>query len=283
MGLIVSTEELADRLGEPRLVVADVRWNPAPPPSGAEQFAAGHVPGAAYLDLDDDLSDRSDLSLGRHPLPTPTEFVENLARVGIGRGSFVVCCDDMCGAIAARLWWMLRHWLGHEDVAVLDGGLGPWRAEGRKIETGESAALDRASDPIAGDVRDVAVTLAGAKKHLAGGGVLLDARSPERYRGEAEPLDAKAGHIPGATNRWLESNLVRSATDDAVAVFKGSAELRRELEPYEAADVASSCGSGVTACHTILAFELAGLPAPKLYVGSWSEWLQHEPGAVGDA
>ena len=282
MGLIITTDELADRLGEPGLVVADVRWNPSPPPSGADQFAAGHVPGAVYLDLDDDLSDRGDLSLGRHPLPTAEEFVERLARAGIGRGSSVVCCDEMCGALASRLWWMLRHWLGHEDVALLDGGLGKWRSEGREIETGVSAVRETAGDPIAAEIRDAALDLSGAKLHLAGGGVMLDARSPERYRGAVEPLDTKAGHIPGATNRWLEGNLVRSAGDEPVGVFKGSAALRRELAEFEGADVASSCGSGVTGCHNILAFELAGLAVPRLYVGSWSEWLQHEPGATGD-
>lgn len=272
MNPIVSTPWLAERLDHSDVVPVDVRWNPKASGAGREAFEAGRIPGAVRLDLDDDLSDRSDLSKGRHPLPDPKAFANRLAKVGIGRATTVVAYDNMSGAIGARLWWMLR-WIGHERSAVLDGGIEKWMEEGHSLETGPEGAVEPNTDPIvpkpdSNMVIEKKALIAALESH---GVALLDARDPKRYRGEFEPIDMHAGHIPGAINAPYSDNL----TDDATPVFRSPTELRmvyEELNLPSGAPVACSCGSGVTACHDILAMTIAGFDMPKLYVGSWSEW-----------
>lgn len=273
---LISAGELRERLGDPTLVVADVRWAASPPPTCRELFASGHVPGAVYLDLDDDLSDRSDPMRGRHPLPDPVVFVGRLAALGIGRGSEVVCCDDAGGAIAGRLYWMLRHWLGHEKTRLLDGGLDAWRMSGGAIETGAmnpGAALE----PIATETRAGSwVEMDEVRAHVERGGVLVDARNPMRYAGEFETIDPVGGHIPGAVNAFHQENLVTPPGGTRAPVFRSAEELRGRLGALtNGYGTVVSCGSGVTACVHVVAFDVAGLPAPALYVGSWSEWCRN--------
>ncbi len=268
---LVTTEWLAPRLGDPRLVVADVRWDMADPKGGRAAYEAGHIPGAVFLDLDTQLADRSDLRRGRHPLPDPLRFVKILAEVGIGKGKSVIAYDGGGGEIAARLWWMLR-WIGHDDVAVLDGSLNKWVAEERTLESGPvPPAL--AVPPLEPLPRlGMVLPKTEVQPAIERGLLLLDARAPERYRGEVEPVDRCAGHIPGAINApWAEN-----MTPSAPPVFRNPETLRarfKALGVRPGTAVACSCGSGVTACHDILALEIAGFPGARLYPGSWSEWI----------
>lgn len=267
---IVSTDWLAARLDDPALRIADVRWYLDPRRSGRAAYRAGHVPGAVFLDVDADLAAPGGgpgRPLGRHPWPPPEQVERVMGRAGIGPGVTVVAYDDQAGAIAARLWFLLRvH--GHAEVAVLDGGLAKWIAEGRPLEGDERtpppAAFRARLEPgrvlSKGDVAG----LLGAP-----GAVVLDARAPERYRGESEPVDPRAGHIPGALSAHYGGNL----TPGAQPVFLPAEALRLRYERLGAAagQAVVYCGSGVTACHDLLALELAGLGG-RLYAGSWSEW-----------
>jgi thiosulfate/3-mercaptopyruvate sulfurtransferase len=269
---IVSSEWLAAHRGEREPVVADVRWGHGVPSAGRDAYEAGHIPGAVFLDLDDDLSDRSDLSRGRHPLPDPSVFVNTLARAGIGQDTRVICYDDGDGSYAARLWWMMR-WIGGQDSALLDGGLAKWTAEGREIEVGGGVRRARSDLPLMPQANAGLVAKIDAVERVVQDGViLLDARAPERYRGEVEPIDARAGHIPGAINAPFMSNL----TSDQPPVFRSDESLKarfKELGIENESDVICYCGSGVTACHAIIALELAGVRRVRLYPGSWSEWI----------
>lgn len=264
------------------VVVADVRWRPAPKDAGRRAFFEGHIPGAVYLDLDDDLAEvPADPRVGgRHPLPPAEAFCTRLCELGIGSASRVVCCDDMGGAIAARLWWMLR-WVGHRDVSVLDGGLAAWTRAGHEIETGDPRPRDRATSRIAPRPDDSMIAVKrDVEQAIASERPVLDARSFERYRGENETIDPVGGHIAGAISAPYSENL----SDDGT--FRAATALRdrfRRLGVAHARDVICHCGSGVTACHNILAMELAGLGTPRLYVGSWSEWSRdpHAPKAIG--
>ncbi len=274
---IVDTRWLAEHLHDPDLVVADVRHVMLEPAGGRALYLAGRIPGAVFLDLDNDLADRSDLSKGRHPLPDPRVFVQALARVGIGKGKRVIAYDDKAGSNAARLWWMLR-WIGVQDSAVLDGEITKWIAEHRQLETGDPQLRAATPfDPVVNSSMVVSMSgVAAAGEHHQ---LLLDARSSERFRGEHEPIDARAGHIPGAVNAPWEDNITR----DAAPVFQTPEALREHywrLGVTEGSKVICYCGSGVTACHDILALELAGFPGAKLYPGSWSEWIS-QSGPVG--
>ncbi len=273
MDALVSTDWLAEHLSDADLVIADVRWRPAPAGAGHEAYLESHIPGAVFVDLDTDLAEvPEDPSFGgRHPLPTPTAFCERLADKGIGRALHVVCYDDMGGAIAARLWWMLR-WIGHKRVSVLDGGLAKWQSEGRDVDT-EDVKPDRAADPIVPRPNAaMVIDKPGVRDTLASGGLVFDARSEDRYRGEGETLDPVGGHIAEAVSAPFADNL-----DPQTKSFIAPLELRerfRRLQVEQAEQTVCHCGSGVTACHNILAMELAGLGMAKLYVGSWSEWCR---------
>ena len=271
-GAIVDPEWLRARLGAPGLVIADVRWVPGG--AARDPFERAHLPGAVSLDLDVDLSAPRARGPGRHPLPPPKAFAATMSAAGIAERDAVVAYDDAGGSIAARLWWMLRV-TGHA-AAVLDGGLAAWRGS---LETGPAeprvpASFTERAWPAAEvvDVDEVA-------RALSAGTVVLDARAAERYRGEIEPIDPVAGHIPGARSAPWTENL-----DPSTGRFLPPDELRERFGALLAMnDVIAYCGSGTTACHDVLAFEIAGLVRPRLYEGSWSDWCSDpaRPVAIG--
>ena len=263
-GPLISAADLAGRLDDPLLRVADTRWYLGEPARGRAEYAAGHIPGARYVDLEADLS--AVAGPGRHPLPDVADFAARLGEMGIGNQHALVAYDDRGGGVASRMWWMLRH-LGHEQVAVVDGGLEAWVGEGRMVTTEVPSwpATTFQPRPRSGDVIDRDQVQAGL-----GGLLLLDARSGERYRGEEEPIDPAAGHIPTARTAPYEENLAADGR------FLDPATLRSRFTALGVTAGSSSvsyCGSGVTACHNLLAMEIAGLgDAHRLYPGSWSDW-----------
>jgi len=261
---LVSTSELAQNL--PRWRVFDCRHDLGKPELGEQQYREGHVPGALFAHLDRDLSGRKTGRNGRHPLPEPQDFERWLEKTGLTPKDRAVCYDAGPGAMAARLWWMLR-WIGHENVAVLDGGFAKWTKEGRPV-TVDVPLFTRFNYPIRAR-KDLAVDVTTVAKNLKNS-LLLDARAPVRYRGEQEPIDPVAGRIPGAANRFNMDNLTPEGTFKPSPVLKQ--ELASTLQGRSPADVIHYCGSGVAACHNLLAMEIAGLAGGKLYAGSWSEW-----------
>ncbi len=271
-GPLVDAEWLRDGLADPdaELAIADTRWYPDRP--RRQGYLDAHIPGAVFLDLDTDLAApvRPDRRGGRHPLPDPADFAAAMSRAGIADDTPVVAYDDSRGSIAARLWWML-HVLGH-PVALLDGGLQAWQAIGGPTETGEAPAPPQARFTAREWPPEAAVDALDVDRlRTDPGAVIVDARVAARYRGETEPLDPVAGHIPGARNvPWTE------VIDPSTGRFLPPDRLR---DRYAAAGVreggsaVAQCGSGVMACHTLLAFELAGIEGGRLYVGSWSDWV----------
>jgi thiosulfate/3-mercaptopyruvate sulfurtransferase len=265
---LISTEALARHLDDPAFVVVDCRHELGDPGAGERAYRAAHLPGARFLHLDRDLSGAKTGRNGRHPLPAVTALAATLGRAGIDASRQVVAYDQSNGVWASRLWWLLK-WLGHNAVAVLDGGLDRWRLEGRTVTDVVTAPRPATFEP------EPPAPTASADEILThlGDDVLLvvDARAPERYRGDVEPIDSVAGHIPGARNRPFGENLAADGT------FKSSAQLRAEFEALlggsPARAVVHQCGSGVTACHNALAMTIAGLPGSRLYPGSWSEWI----------
>ncbi|WP_374109859.1 sulfurtransferase [Pelomonas sp. CA6] len=269
---LMSVAELQPLLnGNAAPLLIDCSFDLADTEAGRRAYVQGHLPGAHYLHLDEDLSgaktDAQGVFRGRHPLPDRERLAATLAGLGLTAGRQLVAYDAQGGMYAARLWWLAR-WLGHEAVAVLDGGLPAWRAAGLSLSAElpsrptpgsfeASAALERTLD-------------AEALQQQLGRLRLVDARAPERYRGDVEPLDARAGHIPGARNRFFKDNL------QADGRFKPAEQLKAEflplLAPYASEQVVHQCGSGVTACHNLLAMRHAGLSGAALYPGSWSEW-----------
>ena len=271
---LITPSELA-ALGQARIV--DCRFDLADPARGAVAYVAGHIPGAVYAHLEHDLSGPPLDDAGRHPLPRPAQLCALFGRLGIGPGQQVVCYDEMGGALAAaRLWWLLRY-MGHVEVAVLDGGWQAWRAAGGATASGEAAV---AATVFSGEPRAAQRVLLAEVSAL--GEALVDARDPARFRGELEPIDPRAGHIPGARNHPFRRNL------DAAGNFLTPAALRevfaQSLGTLPSASTVHYCGSGVSACHNVLAQMHAGLPEPRLYAGSWSEWCRDpdRPAAVGD-
>lgn len=264
---LISTSELAAQLGTVNLVVVDSRHDLMNPSVGRDAYAAGHIPGAIFMSIDDDLSAAKSGSNGRHPLPAPDVFATTLGAKGIGNASKVVVYDGGNAMYAGRLWWMLR-WLGHRDVRVLDGGIAQWQKDGHAVETQPNTLKAVTFVATANDAMRLtaAETLAALSDN---GHRILDARALERYRGEVEPVDPVAGHIPGAFNRAFALNL-------RDGVFKPADELRREFETILAGrapeQLIHQCGSGVSACANMIAMEHAGLTGSKLYAGSWSEW-----------
>ena len=263
-GTLVSTAELA---AHPGWRVFDCRHDLAKPELGEQQYREAHIPGALFAHLERDLSAAKTGRNGRHPLPDPRHFMKWIGTAGVKPEDQVVCYDAGNGAMAARLWWMLR-WIGHEAVAVLDGGLAKWLAEKRPV-TAEVPHFQPSQYPSnrkpQGFVNVHEVETHGSDV------LLLDARAPARYRGEQEPIDPVAGHIPGAKNRFNLDNVLPEGT------FKSPGQLRAELQAVlgsrAPSEVVHYCGSGVAACHNLLAMEIAGLPGGKLYPGSWSEWI----------
>jgi thiosulfate/3-mercaptopyruvate sulfurtransferase len=270
---LIAAEDLHARIADPSLLVVDCRHDLADVTAGRRAYQQGHIPGAMFLHLDDDLSGPrhgpDGRFRGRHPLPDRAAFAHRLAALGVTHATTLVAYDAGDGMYASRLWWLAR-WIGHANVMVLDGGLGRWQALGYPLTTalpaprapavaviGESLVATIDVDALAADVAAPTYRI-------------LDARAPERYRGEVEPLDAKAGHIPGAHNRVFRRNLREDGR------FKPPAELRAEFAEIMAGlppeRIVNQCGSGVTACHNLLAMAVAGIDGALLYPGSWSEW-----------
>jgi len=271
---LIDASALAAHLDDPRWVVFDCRHDLADPDAGRRAYAAGHIPGARFLHLDHDLSDQAPAAdgvfRGRHPLPRRPALLETLRAAGVGDDTQVIACDAHGGMFAARLWWLLR-WLGHERVAVLDGGLAAWQEAGLPLTTDappprpHGALSDRPARVATATAQQLQAELAAPATARR---TVVDARAPDRFRGENETLDPVGGHIPGAKNRFFKDNLAADGR------FKPAAQLRAEFAALldDPARAVMQCGSGVTACHNLLALEVAGLRGAALYPGSWSEW-----------
>jgi thiosulfate/3-mercaptopyruvate sulfurtransferase len=257
------------------LVIVDLRWYANAPGKGHKEWETSRIPGAVFIDLDHELSDHSSPEKGRHPLPDPHIFAETLAKKGIGKDSFIVVYDAAAGAIAARLWWMMR-WIKGPETKILNGGFQAWKVSGFPVESGPSKeVLKENANPIVPEPQNhLFVDRHGLAEELGSGRItLIDARDKERYLGITEPIDPVAGHIPGAINSPYKENL----TGD-VPEFLSPEELRKHFSSLginSDSKVVSYCGSGVTSCHNILALELAGFPESRLYPGSWSEWCRN--------
>jgi thiosulfate/3-mercaptopyruvate sulfurtransferase len=266
-GTLIGTDELAAHLADPAFVVVDVRHDLRDAHAGEAAYAKGHIPGARFVHVDHDLSAKTTGRNGRHPLPTPEAAAVVFGRLGIDRTKQVVAYDQGDGVFASRLWWML-HWLGHGKAAVLDGGFAKWQREGRPVvaDVARVEPTEFKPGPVRPTVNATGVAASIPRHDL----LLLDARAAERYRGDVEPIDAVAGHIPGAINRPYNRNVSADGT------FRAPRDLRAEFDAMlhgrRAEDVVHYCGSGVSACHNVLAMAIAGYPITRLYPGSWSEW-----------
>ena len=267
--MLVSCEQLAAHANDPTWIVFDCRHDLMDVAKGEQWYRDGHIPGAFLANLDTDLSGEKTGANGRHPLPSPAMFSAFLARHGVTARSTVVAYDDVGGQFAARLWWLCR-WVGLMNASLLDGGIQRWVAEARPISTAIPVTkpaffAGRADSFMISTVDEVLSRIGRADL------VLIDARAPERYRGEVEPIDPVAGHIPSALNRFYKENLKADLT------FKSPDEIRKGLVDLmagrSATEVVHQCGSGVTACANVFAMEYAGLKGSRLYAGSWSEWV----------
>jgi thiosulfate/3-mercaptopyruvate sulfurtransferase len=267
---LVSVGTLAQHLGDSNWLVVDCRFDLAQPAAGEAAYHVGHIPGAVYAHLDRDLSSPITPTTGRHPLPDPERFAQTLSRWGVGADTQVIAYDADNGMYASRLWWLLR-WVGHRAVAVLDGGYKAWTGAGQPVSTEIPARSTtqfqaRPDRELWLDADQVQARLQQPDWRL------LDARAPERFAGKVEPLDKVAGHVPGARNHPFSTNLTSEGR------FGAPEELRRRYEQSQAGvsddHTIVMCGSGVTACHLLLAMEVAGKPGARLYAGSWSEWIR---------
>lgn len=269
--ILVSAQELRAAQASKSCLVFDCRFVLSDPGSGYKDYLDAHIPGALYAHLDEDLSSPITGSSGRHPLPDAEEFAAFLARSGWQPGTRLVAYDLADGSIAARLWWLMKYF-GYDDVALLDGGFRAWQSAGYELERGRVVTAE--STPVSLEARaDMVVSTKEILDTLGDGGrVLVDVRACERFRGEVEPIDPVAGHIPGSVNFPFQLNLYANGS------FKPVAEVRERLTTlagrHRSEDLVFMCGSGVTACHTLFAAELAGLEGSKLYAGSWSEWIR---------
>ena len=264
---LVQAETLAMALNRAELVVLDCRFTLLDPHAGEHAYLQSHLPGAAYAHLERDLSDMARHGEGRHPWPYADAFTAKLSRWGIEPHHQVIAYDDGDGAIAARLWFLLSA-LGHGKVAVLDGGWARWAALGLPVSSAPRAPSATKYNAVFDLSRLLDAPAVAA--HLANGGLLVDARAAARFRGEEEPLDRLAGHVPGAVNRPYAANLVAGRFKPAMQLAD---EFRALLGTHAPDEVVAMCGSGVTACHTLLAMERAGLKGAKLFAGSWSGWI----------
>ena len=267
---LIAPADLAAHLDDPQWVILDCRHDLMNPAAGRDGYAIGHIKGAQFADIETALSGPKQAAdgafRGRHPLPERDVLIETLRGWGIGPGTQVVAYDAHGGMFAARLWWMLR-WVGHSAVAVLDGGLAAWMAGALPMSTDTPA---RTRGDIALQAPLVATVSAADVLDNIGSGrrTVIDARAADRFRGENETMDPVGGHIPGAKNRFFKDNL------QADGRFKDAAQLKADFAPLvqDASSAIMQCGSGVTACHNLLALEVAGMPGAALYPGSWSEW-----------
>jgi thiosulfate/3-mercaptopyruvate sulfurtransferase len=280
MGNLIEVDELYKRLSEDNLVIVDTRFDLKDVESGRRAYEAGHIPGAIYFDLDKDLSGQKGEHGGRYPLPDGRTFVDKCFATGISSNSIVVVYDDSANMYAGRFWWLLRHFTGHENVKVLDGGFSTWLESDYPI----SKEVPRTPDP---SVHTRAKVLA----HISGGNdlvdveyvrknlnnpkvVLIDARAADRFRGENETMDAKAGHIPGAINKPFTENLDGKKFKSPEELEERFADIPKDKE------IIVYCGSGVSANHNLIALEEAGIKGAKLYAGSWSDWSSYEDNPV---
>ncbi|MEJ2315374.1 MAG: sulfurtransferase [Gammaproteobacteria bacterium] len=269
---LIDTRSLHENLGADDLVVLDCRFDLMRPDAGRREWEASHIPGSRYVHLDQDLSAPVISTVGRHPLPNPHTFAKTLESWGIGNESQVVAYDASCGAYAVRLWWMMR-WLGHQRVAVLDGGWQKWIAGEYPVNNALPVVEPEQFEHHADD--NLWFSTPEIKSKLADGFIILvDARTSERFEGESEPIDPVAGHVPGAVNFPYQKNL------DDDGCFLPAETLRKLYSDFlgeiDYRHVVHMCGSGVTACHNLLAMEHAGLSGSRLYPGSWSEWIRTE-------
>lgn len=267
--MLIDTATLALHLNDPEWVVFDCRHDLMDHQRGAKIYAEGHLPGAFFVPVETALAGAKTGTNGRHPLPKPEDFAEFLNQHGVTAKTQIVAYDDVGGQYASRLWWLAR-WIGLARVAVLDGGLAKWLAEGRPMTKEAPAARARGSVVARAGAMPVRTVAEVAGDVAAGHGRVIDARAAERYRGEVEPIDRVAGHIPSARNRFFKLNL------NADLTMRPAAELRKDfgalLAGWKPEEVVHQCGSGVTACVNLFAMEYAGLGGSKLYPGSWSEW-----------
>ncbi len=271
---LISPEELSAQLLDDGLIICDCRFSLTDPDAGRAAFEGRSIPGARYVDLEADMSGPITPETGRHPLPDVSTWIETVQRLGLAGSRHIVAYDHGPGVFAARLWWMLG-WVGMHNVSILDGGFAGWEKLGLSVSAGEHMTRGENNDkPDRFELKEVVglrvsandlERALGTEKYM-----ILDAREPKRFSGQEEPLDKKAGHIPGATNRFLGLNL-------SDGCFKSKDLLRAEfdslLHERNVSDVVHSCGSGVTACHNLFAMEYAGLSGSRLYPGSWSEWI----------
>ncbi|BCG59149.1 sulfurtransferase [Paenibacillus sp. URB8-2] len=276
MDAVVSTRWLLARMYEPELVIVDCRFLLSDPEAGRSAYLKDHIPGAVYLHLEEQLSAPVGTHGGRHPLPDPKELAADLGQAGINRDSVVVAYDDQGGAFASRLWWLLRY-LGHDKVYVMDEGYSKWKSENFPVSDSQPIRIPTSYEPeihpelLAGmeEVRKYSLESGSASP------LLIDSREPRRYAGLEEPIDSKAGHIPGAVNRFWKDVLDEQGRWKDVAALKqhfADMDLDREVIVY--------CGSGVTACPNVLALHIAGYDKVRLYAGSWSDWISYDENLV---
>ena len=269
---MTSADELAARLGDRRLRIVDCRFDLLAPDAGRAGWLDAHIPGAVYAHLDRDLSGPITPDTGRHPLPSAAQAQETFSRLGIDEDTAVVAYDDASGAIASRAWWLLR-WLGHRHVTVLDGGLQAWRRDrNRALESGAREAERREFRGSAQTQRIMTSEEIAGRLDTQRDMLLVDARDAARFRGEAEPIDTRAGHIPGTRNLPFSDCLGADGT------WLAAGPLRKRLSAVLGGDQEAEwgvmCGSGVTACHLAISGLLAGYREPRVYIGSWSEWIR---------
>jgi thiosulfate/3-mercaptopyruvate sulfurtransferase len=265
---LISTDTLAENLTQASWLIADCRYNLNDETWGRAEYGNAHISGAVFVDVAHDLAGQRSGTNGRHPLPSIDAMATAFGHLGITNHTQVIAYDQEAGAFASRLWWMLRY-LGHDAVAVLDGGFAKWLREGRPVRGGKET---RSAGTFTPRLREqMRVTVGETLAHLGDPSTLLiDARSPDRYAGKPDPLDTVYGHIPGARNRYYRHNVTDAGTMRPAAELRS--DFERVLEGHAANQTVMYCGSGITACHNLLAMEHAGLQGGRLFAGSWSEW-----------
>lgn len=267
---LIEAEQLFENYTHPKWVIVDCRFDLANPDWGFLDYQTAHIPGSVYAHLDYDLSGSKTSLNGRHPLPDPLEFCQRIGKLGISNDSQVIVLDTVGGSFCSRLWWMLR-WLGHQAVAVLNGGLSAWKSHGYPVNSGiemnpPAQFHGQPDSNCLVSTKEIRALISDSNYKL------LDARTPARHRGEIEPYDILAGRIPGSMNRFHENNLLPDGRLKPAATLRS--EFTQLLANTPPENVIVYCGSGVTACHHLLAMESAGIPGAKLYAGSWSEWIR---------